>query len=71
MKPLWLETGAVDANEEGLASAFRTFVLKHLTENLASRQPYIFYNTWNFQERNKWWNGKKYLDSMNEERMLS
>lgn len=67
----WLETGAIDANEDGLASAFRSFVLKHMTENLASRQPYIFYDTWNFQERNKWWNGKKYNDSMNEERILS
>jgi len=68
---VWLETGAIDADKDGLASAFRSFVLKHLTQNLASRQPYIFYDTWNFQERNKWWNGKKYLDSMNEERILS
>ena len=67
---VWLETGAVDANEGDLASAFRSFVLKHLTLNLASRQPFIFYDTWNFQERNKWWHGKKYNDSMNEERIL-
>jgi alpha-galactosidase len=68
---LWLETGAVDAAEDGLASAFRTFVLKHMTENHGSRRSNICYNSWNFQERNKWWNGKMYLDSMNEERMLS
>jgi alpha-galactosidase len=68
---VWLETGALDANEAALASAFRAFVLKHQTQNLASRQPYICYNTWNFQERNKWWNGKMFLDSMNQERMLS
>jgi alpha-galactosidase len=67
----WLETGAIDTDEDGLASAFRGFVRKHLTENRASRQPYIFYDTWNFQERNKYWNGKKYLDSMNEKRILS
>ena len=33
-------------------------------------KPYIFYNTWNFQERNKWWNGRPYLESMNEDRIL-
>src|SRR5580700_8297149 len=42
-----------------------------MTRNLASRKSYISYNTWNFQERNKWWNGKPYLQSMNEERILS
>jgi alpha-galactosidase len=67
---VWLETGALDANEAALASAFRTFVLNHMTQNLASRRPYISYNTWNFQERNKWWNGQKFWDSMNQERML-
>jgi alpha-galactosidase len=53
-----------------LASSYRRFVLRNLTQNLATRKPYIFYNTWNFQERNKWWNGKAYLDSMNEDRVL-
>ena len=36
-----------------------------------TRAPRVHYNTWNFQERNKWWNGKPYLDSMNAERMLA
>ena len=39
--------------------------------NAESRKPYIFYNTWAYQERNKWWNGKTYLDSMNQDRMLA
>ena len=30
----------------------------------------IFYNTWNFQERNKHWNKKPYLAAMNLDRML-
>jgi len=68
---VWLEMGAVDTGEDELAAAFRRFVLMDMTQNLASRQPYICYNTWNFQERNKWWNGKPYLDSMNNDRVLS
>ena len=34
-----------------------------------SRRPYLYYNTWNFQERNKWWNGKGFT-SFSQERML-
>ena len=41
-----------------------------MTQNTESRKPYIFYNTWNFQERNKWENDKPYLESMNEDRIL-
>jgi alpha-galactosidase len=38
--------------------------------NSESRKPYIFYNTWNFQERNKHWYKKPYLADMTTERML-
>ena len=54
-----------------LAQHYRRFVLHHMTLNAESRQPYIFYNTWNYQERNKWWNGKTFLDSMHQERILA
>jgi alpha-galactosidase len=67
---VWFEAAAADADWEGLRAAYRAFVLKFLAEKPASRQPLIFYNTWNFQERNKFWNGKAYLDSMNNERLL-
>jgi alpha-galactosidase len=67
---IWLETAAVQGGMDRLASIYRLFVLKFMTSNSASRIPYIFYNTWNFQERNKWWNGKPYLESMNEDRIL-
>lgn len=67
---VWFEAAAVEDGWEGLRAAYRTFVLKYLAEKPASRQPLIFYNTWNFQERNKFWYGKSYLDSMNNERLL-
>jgi len=67
---IWMETAATQGGIDQLASTYRRFALKYMTQNLATRQPYIFYNTWNFQERNKWWNGKPYLESMNQERIL-
>jgi alpha-galactosidase len=67
---LWMQFGCVPGSQERLAGAYRAFVLTDMTLNAASRKPYIFYNTWNYQERNKWWNGKAYLDSMRQERIL-
>lgn len=67
---IWFETAAVQGTTSQLASAYRSFVLKYMSQNSGTRVPYIFYNTWNFQERNKWWNGKPYLESMNEGRIL-
>jgi alpha-galactosidase len=67
---IWMETAATQGGIDQLAAAYRRFVLKYMTQNLATRKPYIFYNTWNFQERNKWWNGKPYLESMTEDRIL-
>jgi alpha-galactosidase len=68
---LWFQCAAVEGDETRLAAAYRRFVLDRLSSNRASRRPYVFYNTWAFQERNKWWNRKAYLDSMNEARMLA
>lgn len=65
----WLQAAAVRGGEAALASAYRDFVLRSLSANAESRKPYVFYNTWNFQERNKWWNGRPYLESMTQERI--
>ena len=68
---VWLQFAAIEGNEASLANSYRTFVLESMSPNKESRQPYIFYNTWNFQERNQAWNGKNYLDSMQQERILA
>ncbi|MHB1153857.1 MAG: alpha-galactosidase [Eubacteriales bacterium] len=68
---VWMEFGEVDGGKDALAKEYRKFWLEYVTPNQASRKPYIYYNTWNFQERSKWWYHHAYLDSMNEERMLS
>lgn len=67
---IWFDFAAVSGGIDELAAAFREFQLKYSSLNTESRKPYIFYNTWNFQERNMWWNHKTYLADMHEERML-
>lgn len=66
---IWLEASLIKGDEDQLASGYREFVLKYMTENPESRKPYIFYNTWNFQERNRNWYKKPYLADMTLERM--
>lgn len=68
---IWMQLAAVKGDANALAREYRTFVLRHQTANKGSRRPHIFYNTWAFQERNKWWNGHAYLDSMTQERILA
>lgn len=66
---LWMHVGAVAGTEDDLARAYRDFLLRSVTQNAESRKPYIFYNTWNFQERNRWWYGNPYLESMRQDRI--
>lgn len=67
---IWFHFGVCRGDENDMAAVYREFQLKYVTLNLESRKPYIFYNTWCYQERNKWWNGKTYLAEMEEVRML-
>lgn len=67
---IWFNVATTAGGYDELASAYRQFVLKYMSQNMATRKPQIYYNTWNFQERNKWQNGQPYLASMNEDRML-
>ena len=66
---IWLQLGAVPGDQDDLARAYRVYQLKYCSPNRESRKPYIFYNTWAFQERNKFYNRQDYLTSMNQERM--
>ena len=61
---VWFEVAGVIGNENALANHYRQFMLRYISENRESRQPYIFYNTWGRQERTQWAGGK-YLTSMN------
>ena len=66
---VWFQFGAVKGTIDDLAKAYREFQLHYCTLNTESRKPYIFYNTWAFQERNKFYNRQNYLTSMNQERI--
>ncbi|MGI4787802.1 MAG: alpha-galactosidase [Janthinobacterium lividum] len=68
---LWLHLAVVEGDEHLLASSYRDFVLHFQSDNAESRQPYVFYNTWNYQERVKAWQQRPYLADMNETRMLA
>ena len=65
---VWLEVGAVKGTYDDLACAYREFQLKFCSLNSESRKPYIFYNSWAYQERNKFYNRQAYLSSMNQAR---
>lgn len=67
---VWFEAALIHGDEELLAEKYRQFVLRNMSPNSESRKPFIFYNTWNFQERNKHWYNKPYLADMTTERML-
>ncbi len=70
---VWLETAAVAGDMDRLASNYRLFVLKSMAVNMATRMPYVYYNTYGHQERNKWWNGNWWSGKpypMNQENIL-
>ncbi len=69
-RTVWFDIGIVKGGFDELACEWRRFVLEAMSPNAATRKPYIFYNTWNFQERHQAWDKGKYLDFMNEKRML-
>lgn len=68
---VWCHLGAVDGGLDRLAAAYRRFILEHQSTHPDSRQPYLFYNTWAMQEREKWWHGGHYLDPMHDQRILA
>ena len=67
---IWFEAAVIKGSEDELAANYRQFMLRNMSPNSESRKPFIFYNTWNFQERNKHWYKKPYLADMTTERML-
>ncbi|CAG5008917.1 hypothetical protein DYBT9275_04384 [Dyadobacter sp. CECT 9275] len=66
---IWLEAGGVAGDEEKLAADYRRFMAQYISQNMESRKPYIYYNTWGRQERDKWAGGQ-YLSNMNLEYTL-
>lgn len=66
----WFQIAVSPGGEEELLKSYRRFFLHDISENRESRRPYIYYNTWNFQERNNYFHNRKFLDSMHLEHIL-
>lgn len=67
----WFQIGLVEGGLSELLPRYRQFLLHETCLSVTPHLPVICYNTWNYQERNKLYNGKPYLESMNLERMLA
>ncbi len=67
---LWLQMAHLPGDHLAMARAYRCFMLDHLALLPATREPLIFYNSWNHQERVKERTGSC-LTEMNETRMLA
>jgi alpha-galactosidase len=59
------------AGAGSLPGHYRTFFERCITQNTESRKPYVFYNTWNYQERDHNLRGMSYLANMGLERILA
>lgn len=68
-RSVWFHLGAA-LDSQQLLRDYRKFFLHYIAENNASRTPYIFYNTWNAQERNRYFNGRPYLETLTLEHTL-
>ncbi len=62
---LWFQIASCKGTTNDLSKKYRTFILNDFCLGKESRIPYIYYNTWGFQERDKWYNKNKYLTSIN------
>jgi alpha-galactosidase len=67
---VWFQV-AVAPDGDRLLRDYRQFLLEEICPTPESRKPYVFYNTWNHQERLKYFKKRPYLDEMNLERMLA
>jgi alpha-galactosidase len=63
----WFHFAICKGNMDDLFVYYRLFFLKFICENTESRKPYIYYNTWTNQERDKYYRNLPYLNSMNLE----
>ena len=67
---VWFHAAISSGNKTDLLKDYRVFFMKYICENNESRKPYIFYNTWNNQERNKYYKKLPYLYSMHLDQIL-
>ena len=69
-RTVWLQMAVIEGDESDLAHAYRDFMLRYQSLYNESRKPYIYYNTWNAQERNQWLHNHHVHDSIHQEHIL-
>ncbi len=69
-RSVWFELGLFPGALDAFLPRYRQFFLEEVCENRESRRPYIYYNTWNYQERRRYFEGRPYIESMDAARML-
>lgn len=67
----WMQVAAVAGSEDLLAATYRDFVLRYFAISNASRAPWVYYNTWAMQERDKWDRGRSFRHAMNTQTILA
>lgn len=67
---VWMHVGAASGPRSILEKSYRDFIHYFQAVSQESRKPYIYYNTWNHQERIHFWEQRSYLADMTEKRML-
>jgi len=67
----WLELGLDAKPLSEFIRRYRQFFLNEVCENTESRKPNIYYNTWNYQERKRYFNGRPYLETMHYDQMMA
>ena len=65
----WFQIGLTQNSLTEFHKEYRDFIF-NLAPSLESRKPYLFYNTWNYQERDRNLKNKPYLSRMNLEKIL-
>ena len=68
---IWFEIGLAPTPLCTFLQRYRTFILNEMSEQPETRQPYLFYNTWCYQERNRYFHNRPYLESMHYERIMA
>ena len=51
---IWFQLACAPGDIDECARVYRDFVLHHFAERSVSRRPFVYYNTWNLQERSKY-----------------
>jgi alpha-galactosidase len=68
---IWFQLACEPGNTDDLARAYRDFALHHFAERPASRRPFVYYNTWNLQERSKYIHQGQTSDPLRTELVLA